>query len=168
MGLDISAFRKLHKLEATFDRTTGQLVDNATGAQVTTPWTRAWENPDFEGRLAGLEAETFYGHAGDSMHFRAGSYSGHGDFRRKLAVLAGYEGGFDGALVLDGGPFWELLCFSDCEGCLGPLVSAKLAKDFADFQDTVDSKSGEYFRQLYASWRKAFEMAADGGMVVFH
>jgi hypothetical protein len=66
------------------------------------------------------------------------------------------------------GPFWELIHFSDCEGTIGPEVSAKLAQDFARYQDQADAHPDERFRDLYATWRTAFEMASQGGAVDFH
>lgn len=57
---------------------------------------------------------------------------------------------------------------SDCEGVIGPEVSAKLVKDFADFDERAKTRGGKYFYALYCDWRKAFEMAADGGAVSFH
>ena len=63
-------------------------------------------------------------------------------------------------------PFYELINFSDCEGFIGPKTSAKLAKDFAAWQE----KAGErgWFSEKYAQWRAAFELAANGGVVQFH
>lgn len=72
------------------------------------------------------------------------------------------------AWAATGGPFWELINFSDCEGVLGPATSAKLAGDFATWQEKADQHPDEAFRVLYARWRKACEMAADGGALVFH
>jgi hypothetical protein len=53
----------------------------------------------------------------------------------------------------------------------GPIVSAKLAADFAKNQERADkyeTTDAEWFRLKYADWRKAFETAADGGAVNFH
>lgn len=66
------------------------------------------------------------------------------------------------------GPFWELISFSDCDGIIGPLVSAKLAQDFGDFQPAADDHPDQHFRDMYARWRTAFETAADTGFVDFH
>lgn len=113
----------------------------------------------------------------ERMGIRAGSYSGYGYWREQLAELAGYPAmayeGEDpshtsGASMLPYGPFHELIDFSDCEGSIGPLASAKLAQDFADFQPLADAHADERFRDLYAQWRAAFEMAAQGGAVSFH
>ncbi len=170
MGLDISAYKGLKKLDATVNED-GEAVFRSTGE--TLDWQEyctPYINPDFEGRAEGLEADAVYGFEA-SMGFRAGSYSGYNWWRRQLAVLAGY-GSDQKAFESDGGPLWELICFSDCEGSIGPVVSAKLAREFAELQPKVDALADTeeyaYFRSLYASWREAFEMAAQGGMVDFH
>ena len=68
-------------------------------------------------------------------------------------------------------PFVELINFSDCEGFIGPVASAKLAKDFAAFRDraqSADSTHGAYDFERYCKWQEAFEFAADNGCVQFH
>lgn len=109
--------------------------------------------------------------------FRAGSYSGYGQWRERLAQFAGYpKAAFEGeepshlvgAWMSPYGPFHELLNFSDCEGAIGPAASARLAFDFASHQARADASPDERFRHLYAEWRQAFELAALGGAVHFH
>ena len=116
------------------------------------------------------------------MGFRAGSYSGYNHWREKLAEIAGYpsietdrfgsglkEMRHDaGAREAGSGPFYELIWFSDCEGIIGPITSAKLARDFADFQAKADAVEDDYWREKYGKWRQAFEMAAEEGAVDFH
>lgn len=113
----------------------------------------------------------------DRMSFCAGSYSGYGRWREQLAELAGYpERAYEGedpshatgAWTLPFGPFHELIDFSDCEGVIGPLISAKLAEDFACYQKLADAHPDEWFRQKYDLWRQAFEMASQGGAVMLH
>lgn len=80
-----------------------------------------------------------------------------------------------GAWHSGGGPFFELIHFSDCEGTIGPVVSKKLAEDFAKYQKAADSfigthddgKPGGYFAEIYAEFRKAFETASNNGAVDF-
>lgn len=161
MGLDISVYRNV--------------------GPTTDPDDRFYANndPEFAGRSAGLPEGPIKGEL--VFGFRAGSYSGYGEWRNQLAELAGYPAkrhipGFKpaedsyaaGAWATTQGPFWELIHFSDCEGTIGPVVSAKLAKDFADFQDRADEHGDDYFRKKYAEWRRAFETASDSGAVDFH
>lgn len=160
MGLDISAYRQAKKLDAAQLDENGEPVD-----YVRIAYGRVFDNTDFPGRNDGLE--NGYYSAAEGMVFRAGSYGGYNRWRDELAQLVGAPGA-SAYLGESGrsGPFAELINFSDCEGTIGPVTSAKLAKDFADFQH-VAGETG-YFAESYALWRKAFEMAADGGFVDFH
>lgn len=102
---------------------------------------------------------------------RAGSYSGYNAWRAELAQFAGYPSDryvWDHEPELLGKPFVELISFSDCEGVIGPAVSAKLAADFAAHQERADAHKDEWWRLKYAEWRKAFEVAANSGAVDFH
>jgi hypothetical protein len=177
MGLDITAYRKITKIDAVFDAD-GEPIDPATREPIDYDM-RAYVNDDFPGRADEIEDRAIY-KAEDSMGFRAGSYGGYNGWRNSLAKLAGYPLGqyeqydrkWDSYCVAcwEGkeGPFSELIHFSDCEGVIGASVAAKLAKDFADFQEAADGVDDDYFILKYAEWRKAFEMAADGGAVSFH
>lgn len=115
----------------------------------------------------------------DRFEFRAGSYGGHGQWRERLAELSGYApapyprnearmSAAAGAWLAYAGPFYELICFSDCEGSIGPACCEKLARDFALFQPQVDALDDERFKDLYQLWRRAFELGAQGGAVCFH
>ena len=169
MGLDITAYTKLTKVaDGTEELRQTEGYDWRTQWLVT-PGDIALTEKDFPGRTIGL-APGLYSYA-KRHDFRAGSYSGYNDLRRWLAVLAGHGtpeavwAKRQAAMPCEG-PFVELIDFSDCEGIIGPVVSAKLARDFADFQDRVGDFG--YDAQLYGHWRRAFEMAADGGAVDFH
>lgn len=168
MGLDITAYRKLRK------------VENPTEADRDENFT-VYANDSFPGRAAGLEDRAVYQTTEDAFGLRAGSYGGYSWWRDELAKLAGYPQGtyeqygkdwpshcvacWNGAT----GPFSELINFSDCEGAIGPEVSAKLAKDFADFDARAkEFDPGRGWYERYCDWRKAFEMAADDGAVQFH
>jgi len=177
MGLDITAHRKLTKLDTVFG-SDGEPIDPVTREPLEYAF-KAYLNPDFPGRADEIIDRAIYT-SEDSMGLHAGSYSGYNHWREQLAELAGYipedyeQFGrarksycmpcWNGAE----GPFAELINFSDCEGVIGCSVSAKLAKDFADFQHKADAHEDERFRMKYAEWRCAFEMAADQGAVEFH
>ncbi|WP_323994733.1 hypothetical protein [Aeromonas hydrophila] len=183
MGLDIRAYRNLTKLDVIFNED-GDALDKSTLQPVEYD-TRTYANPDFPGREEGVEDRAAY-KAEESMGFSAGSYMGYGAWREELAKLAGYplspvDRGFGhavemhsgGAWEAENGPFWELIYFSDCEGVIGPVVSAKLAKDFAEFDerarrhDEAAGLNGGLYER-FQLWRQAFEMAADGGLVNFY
>lgn len=157
MGLDITAYSKIAEAEENeaFDET-GELHDG---------FVQLYVNPDFNGRADEIKNRHAY-RIGDSFSFRAGSYGGYNQWRSALAALVGTTP----SAVWENpkpGPFMELINFSDCEGTIGASISAKLAKDFAQYQTIADENDSEYFRKKYEEWRKAFEMASDGGAVVF-
>ncbi|MDQ2139558.1 hypothetical protein RBI14_15440 [Alcaligenaceae bacterium B3P038] len=182
MGLDITAYRQLTKLDCVFDED-GEPIDASTKEPLDYDL-RVYINPDFPGRADDLTPKAIYS-ATESIGFCAGGYGGYNAWRDSLAQLAGYPKGtyeqygqrhesycqacWDGAQ----GPFAELINFSDCEGVIGTAVSAKLAADFAKFDDQAIQHSEmsnrpDWFYPLYREWRAAFEMAADGGAVNFH
>jgi len=170
MGLDITAYRQLKPVAC--DR-----------------YDECWKEhahihpngDDFPGRDEGLTRGC---HAyAEEFGFCAGSYIGYNHWREQLAALAQYplapdpgehhKGEMAHAAAawsgdVESGPFYELIDFSDCEGTIGPVVAKKLAADFALYQERANAHEGEYWRERYADWRKAFEMAADGGAVCFH
>jgi hypothetical protein len=88
-----------------------------------------------------------------------------------------------------------LIHFSDCLGVIGPVVCAKLASDFAAHEEAARKfseerivpdcyvgdveKSRTTFKELFKTsgkqwfeqfqeFRKAFQLGAQGGMVMFH
>lgn len=69
-------------------------------------------------------------------------------------------------------PFHELIWFADNEGCIGPEAAADLLADFREHADAYTPAGGmgrvEDFRRVYAAWTRAFELAADDGLVRFH
>ncbi len=165
MGLDITAYKQLKPCDKPPGADDGDYDYDR--------FFRSNPNPNFPGRDVGLIGEWFeYRGEAESRHsFRAGSYSGYNKWRDWLAKLAGY-GHSAGAWTATSGPFFELIDFSDSEGTIGPVVSAKLAKDFAEWDERAKADARkekfEWFYVLYCDWRLAFEMAADGGAVDFH
>ncbi|MBT2142733.1 MULTISPECIES: hypothetical protein [unclassified Rhodanobacter] len=171
MGLDITAYRKLEPAPMQgFD---------ADGEPLQMDAVRLYRNGDFPGRADDIDESVAYVPS-DSFDFRAGSYRGYNQWREQLAELAGYpigeyvqcgvttESRCVGFWNGETGPFSELINFADNEGVIGASVAAKLAKDFAEYQAKADAHPDERFRDRYADWRRAFEMAADNGAVSFH
>lgn len=177
MGLDITAYRKLEEVRPVAGDEDG--YDEGLAS--------FYESKDFPGRFEGLKEGVFY-RAAEEHGFRAGSYSGYSAWRDWLAKLAGYpaagaEPSDDSFRDIyrkhhphaadvwkrDSGPFYELINFTDCDGTLGPVVAAKLAKDFAEYDERAKAAADpDWYYDLYCEWRKAMEMAADGGAVDFH
>jgi len=171
MGLDITAYRQVKRVENAQLDQDGQPVDWQSHQLV-------YINNNFPGRAEGIEDKAVYDYGTESIDFRAGSYRGYNVWRNELAKLAGYPPCADdpnypnthaqGAWKASSGPFWELINFADNEGVIGPVVGAKLAKDFEQFEPIAQHHSEPFFYDRYKEWRKAFELAADGGFVSFH
>lgn len=177
MGLDVTAHRKIAKLDAVFDQY-GEPINPVTREAIEDGF-QLYVNSDFPGRADGIEDGAVY-RSEAFKHVSAGPYSYYNRWRDELAKLAGWpEGSYEqygktwpshaaSAWNADSGPFYELICFSDCEGTLGTAACVKLAKDFAEHQGKADAHGDERFRMKYGEWRAAFELAADGGAMKFH
>ena len=131
-----------------------------------------------DGRPQGFYKRT---EATESTSFGPGSYGTYNGWRANLAqsilgidpqeIWMACESFVDK-------PFVELICFSDCEGAIGSDTSAKLAKDFSDHAEKARQWAEEYFAgwkdeidwwvYVYESFQRAFEVAAQGGFVMFH
>jgi hypothetical protein len=126
----------------------------------------------FEVNSDGLESGMY--RYDESTHFRAGSYSGYSAFREWLASLSGNrpEALWNEEVSTDGTPFGRLINFSDCEGLIGPKTSSMMRDDFDQYRETAERsvEKGEvdrYFLETYDLFREAFDLASDGGAVVF-
>lgn len=162
MGLDCTAYKNLIALsEGEYE------VDEDGYPDV---GVKFYFNNGYPLHSAGLDPEAVYKHE-DAMGWRAGSYSGYSSWR-------GYLASFAKQFATDKKDFSELINFSDCEGVIGPIISAKLAADFNKNKDFLedfasktfgeDTENKEWFVELYNTWSMAFEMAADNGAVSFH
>ena len=169
MGLDISYYKNVRALTPEETATLmAQPEDNRADWADEHGIERVYVNDNFPGREEGILGEWVV--PGERSHFRAYSYSGYGRWRSELARLVGHDQEVDNPPP---GPFMELINFADNEGVIGPAVSAKLAKDFADWQERADAHGdtlddADWFRSRYADWRLAFETAAQSGYVDFH
>ncbi len=176
MGLDITAYSKIKRIECEYDDE-GDYIDPISKELIEDEIFQAIGNHKSHDRSDGVSG--FYTYE-DATGFHAGSYRGYNQWRDKLAEIAGYlpiplkkYGGVvvdscaASAWKVDGGFFWELINFSDCEGTIGSLTSRKLAKDFEQFQEKVDTLDDERFKYTYADFRAAFEMASEEGCVIF-
>lgn len=167
MGLDITAYTQLKKIVTLSEEDAEKVSEFIDPVSAWLTLTHRVEDA-FPGRAEGIEANTLYCFPyQQNMKFCAGSYGGYGEWRRVLAKLAGY--GTPEALWKNyrTGPFSEMIHFSDCEGIIGPVVSAKLARDFEEFKNKI-AEQEKWWQDLYGTWSKAFTMAADHGAVDFH
>lgn len=169
MTLDITAYKNIKKTKTPHDEITS---DHWFGN-----WFSAWVNPDFPGRADDIEHGAVYIYDDCTEHDVG--YAKHYWWRNKLAKMAGYpvakadmgyceaKNHLAGACQADGGPFYELINFSDVEGVIGTEVSKKLLADFIRFEEDSEMLGGE-FSTIYQCWKAAFEMASENGCVRFH
>lgn len=163
MGLDITAYRKIEKMVEYENR----LRDDHFYLVV---------NSDYPQQADGL-IRGFYSCNSNPFDLEVGSYLGYKLFREKLAKLIGTSCRKIWKNPVPG-PFVELINFADNDGTIGPVTSKKLYKDFLDYIPKVQDATGtgffgnqdddEFFISLYQGFMYAFEIASDGGCVVFH
>lgn len=178
MGLDIHvALGPLEKIAES----SSAVSDDAWDAMYEDGYPFVARADYFAGREAPLENSAVYkGKRGD--HFLAGSYSGYNRWREELSRFAfdrEPQGVWDHPDKYAGKPFFEIVHFSDCEGCLGPEVAAKLAADFDEYEQAARTswsqpapwqRAGDvdWRYSMYEQFRKAFRAAADTqGAVIF-
>lgn len=171
MGLDITAVSKatLIKPDATADEYEGMWC--ATDCP---PIEWISGRTDFPEHMTDVK-HGIYRIDGEHHGFGAGSYPGYNAWRRWLAMNARGRTPetFWGEHGDDSGPFGKLINFSDCEGVIGPSLSAELLKDFQSHDPTNWHKEVYGWHQqdlvdVYEHFRRAFELAADSGFVIFH
>jgi hypothetical protein len=182
MGLDVSAYSKLKKLDVLFNED-GEPVNPETREVLDyDDYFKVYANPHFPRQAADLTHKGVYAFE-DSAHVWSGGYGRYNNWREELAKLAGYTPALYyripdyapsamlshsvGAGEVDSGPFHELIHFTDCDGVIGPTICAKLARDFAEWDERAKAL-GDGFYESYRQWREGFELAADGGAVHFH
>lgn len=107
---------------------------------------------------------------GRSMDFRAGSYSTYNGFRSDLCIMA--HGVFPQVLwknpeLYEGGEFYELIHFSDCEGAIGPTTAQKLLNDFKKYRDHYCEDSNAWDCEVYDYWIESLKIASNDGMLIF-
>jgi len=145
MGLDIHVYKNITKVEGDRARKIMGDEEGPGEGSYSAGCAYPYINEDFPGREEGVEAVPY--DFEEEWHFRAGSYSGHSQFREDLCTLLGL-GSFvpwiNKQTVDTHGPLEELINFSDCEGAIGPVVAAKLAKDFVDWEE----KAKEYALEM--------------------
>jgi hypothetical protein len=156
MGLDITYYRGLEQTDYAPRDQYGNLSFYWMYFE---PRHMSASEEHWPGRGAPIKLDAIYRHL-ERGNFRAGSYSGYGEWRRWLSTIAPLPA------------FAELINFSDCEGVIGSVVASKLAKDFAEYENVALEKApandGDWFVGQYRKWRRAFETASVDGAVEFH
>lgn len=133
-----------------------------------------YPNNCFIDQSEGIQAG-YYTTEGVQGYFHAGPYSVYSIWRQHLADMIGFKIEVIWQEVMTPAqkieiqriPFVELLCFSDCEGLIGPETSIKLYADFLAWDERAKSlKSMDSFYEQYQEWSNAFKVASDNGCVM--
>lgn len=158
MGLDITAYKKLKKVENPCLDEDGYPVDwnqwKAGGGM-------EWSESIWPGKGHPIDPDAVYTWE-DDYSFRAGSYTGYGIWRDHLERFKGNVA------------FQELIDFADNEGVIGSTLAKKLYHDFCIYQDEAKEYAltlkddAEWFMESYYNWKRAFEFASEDGAVDFH
>ena len=158
MGLDVSAFSKVD-----WTQKYGEEMDGKPNMVY------VYVHPMLPERASDIPGTGWYRHNGRETSGRVSSYTGYNIWRSRLAELVGVQDRdvWRNPDKYSSIPFFELIHFSDCEGTIGPAVSAKLAKDFADWETSAE-RLGELWMNTYRKFKQWVELAADGGCVCFH
>lgn len=133
------------------------------------------DHPEME-RASDIK-EGYYDLTGESFSFRAGSYSGYNFFRNLLSeAILGVPAKmvWERTEFYEKKPFFELINFSDCEGCMGPEVSKKLYNDFEEnkekFYTFVKNKyqfESQFYTRVYDDFMTGYGMVGDEGVLIF-
>lgn len=179
MGFLVVVYGKLKKIELQ-----ARLSTQYSEITITQPfigYRQICVNSDFPSHASGIDHGSVYYYQSCDVIWNGGA-SAYGDWRELLAEIAGYEpalckqhsGGrrqklsyWAGAHRVESGPLMELMRFSDCEGVIGPRVSAKLADDFRGLDGKAKAILDADHYLFYTEWRQAFETAGEGGAVIF-
>lgn len=168
MGLDITAYSNIDVVRYSSEYV--EAFENVAGIDY------GYVNSDFPHAITeGIGENTkfiyFMERGATERHsFRAGSYSGYNEFRRTLCFGITDRDIFNNYDKHRHIPFFEMICFSDCEGVFfGNEVCAKLHNDFVNnihgYRQHVEED--EWMFQKYDDFMRAFEFGAQNGIVIF-
>ncbi len=170
MGLDVTAYQQVEFVApATPEQEEMEQDDQGW------PLVKLLPDTEFVERMDTL-TPGFYRVSGTSFGFRAGSYVWYGGWREWLANQVGASFWKRTSMawahptplqpIQKIHAFYELVWFSDCEGCIGPETCRKLAADFVYYDNKV--QGDEQQMRVYRNFEKAFVLAAGSGAVSFH
>jgi hypothetical protein len=160
MGLDIYAISQIKK---SVEETDLSVYDNGFN------------------RIGGLEPGFYEKTNKTTEHqFGAGSYSSYNWFRNQLSLCIFGQSSdkiWENPDVFVGRPFYELIDFSDCDGCFGPEASERLHQDFVNNRQNLvkycidkyidNDDTYDYIIETYDNFTTAFELGKQTGLVQF-
>jgi hypothetical protein len=165
MGVDIIGYSRVRKL------TEAEVKDGRKLSYAT----YVYKIQDFPERLGSLEGDGWYVGYGEAR--TCIGYGRYNIWRNWLAMISGWPMHYidttstrsyvKSAWEATSGPFWELICFSDHDGTLGPEACKKLSKDFTEFHGKAIERAERDFLEVYNDMKAIFELAADNGAVIF-
>jgi hypothetical protein len=143
---------------------------------------KIWVSPDFPDHCTLFEHEEEYylGSLSEKKEISMGSFGDYNQFRRRLAKAAlgvkDIEKIWDRPKEFKHDPFFNLICFSDCEGSIDYSVAEALHKDFIDMRSKVEDwvnenikeeEESKRFMETYDNLADIFKHASDQGIIVF-
>lgn len=166
MGLQIIIYNKLEKMEMS----EVCLCDDGYPEDIQV--TSFFSNPMYPVHIVGLDSHEFYKCTGKMLSFSAGTEDEHLEFKKHLALIAGYKSLEHALSSTNPGFFLEFLNFSNSEGTIGPIISHKLYQDFSDCEKIAKKyfatkMNGKFFWDLYSTWHKGFTYAKENGAIMF-
>jgi hypothetical protein len=162
MGLDIFAIEKAARV-ADYDEKTDLLEEGLDEEQLV----RVKVNEAFKSH--DHITDGIYRWEGRTAEFGS-SYGTYGGFRSDLCLLA--HGVFPQIVwnnpdLYEGGDFYELINFSDCEGVIGPTTAGKLLTDFKKHRERYFEQNNEWDCERYDDWIKALDISSNDGLLIF-
>ena len=191
MGLDITAISEIEPIEipADIEIWSDEYYDWEADQDFAGHVWNLYQSDHFPEQGEGLPNTSVIA-TGEDFGHRAGSYSGYNEWRRLLAQAAlgltdtEVWARVDAGESYDNIPFGELINFSDADGTIGPVASAKLYNDFVQYEEDVmnrldrfylkfedyeiDGDTYHWFKQKYKDWKETFRVASNNGAVIFH
>ena len=166
MGLDITAYSQLEAVGVHVPSGEWCEDDNHVGAYAYDSFPQSFRGlpvlgtKDYPGAKF-LEGGCYAVTPDTEYHgFSAGGYGGYNAWREDLQKQ------FNPTREAEA-PFYELIWFADNEGSIGPDAARDLLADFREHADRYVPQ-WSWAEAKYQDWTRAFELAADGGLVRFH
>lgn len=165
MGLQIVVYSKLEKMELS------EVCLCEDGSPKDDKVTSFLSHPLYPMHMSGLDSQEFYKCNGKMLSFSIGSIEEYVEFKRHLAILAGYKS-LEAAINSSNlGFFIEMLRFSETEGTIGPIIAKKLYLDFSDCEKNAKKYfltkiNGTQFWLMYQLWHKSLTYAKENGAII--
>lgn len=168
MGLDITAYNNIDVVRYAPEYI--ESFEDMAGIDY------GFVNPDFPHAVTaeideGTQYIYFMEHGGtEYISFHAGSYSGYNLFRSSLCDGFKDRDAWEDYDSYRDEPFFEIICFSDCEGSFfGNEVCNNLLDDFLTHREDYVRRAGDndWLIHAYDNFTEAFRLGSENGIVIF-